>query len=1117
MQRNIIACIAACAGLLGEAAGADYEFYKGSQYPGKDLRPGVELREVITPGGTPREYARREVKFWPRKGVDFIGIEQGMPFRTWTLAAGGSLEAHLIGFRGIGYTIAEGPFVKVQEPAVVLRLGDGRKRMFPRGSFSQADRDFIVEHFRAEMKRIRARSEKAVHKVRPGDDQHFPNNAKPGEPGTMQVAGDHIVWLSGSQAGSDGDPWVNEKDPRTSDRYRAEAVAWGEAMWSLYEYSGLCMFSWDAPEQSKYAVTVAGTKRDGFQVISGYAGGGYGGCINKGAANGILAHEWGHGIRLNSVPVGGGESGADTCAAFVDAFPKGGHHVSRPSRHIFNGFNGYGFTTFYTITGDDPNWGYAWFCSVPIAATERNMLQTLARVMEQRGMVKNGIRGVGDMVGEYAARLATFDCEMESLYRKQWHCPYRYWLECVDAGENTWRIPSDHAPEPFGMNIVRLVPDKGASRITVDFAGVHEPATFSDWRASIIAVETGGARRYSPLWNKGAMTLEIKPGDASHWLSVAATPTAIYMPGNSGHGDLGLFESGRHASRYPWSVKLSGAKPGSPQKLQGEYGMATPYGGRVLPVSGGEKGPAGGHRHKRGGGWVQATATVDDSAYVGPNAMVLDSAKVLGNASVEGFAVVMDGAVIKDRARVSDGAMVDGNAVMEGYSRTWLPPEKDLPMPKLLPARPGAEALHKYGLWANYAMDRDDGNILEDYYRYPISASRGYSAPLFPILDGMIRGKPGFVTRDDRNGFEFGGKEQYALLNPRAVDLGEATIVIDLLPKDQQGGTVFDFGTSKDNCMVLALGKGGVLRLTAVVNGAEAVSLTGKKNVPAGTWSRVRVEIDGKATSLWLDREQIGSVKSEFRACDVFAPDQVRLNMIANSRDRTAPLSAVIDSVVVYHTVHENFASVPPPTTDSPIRPSKAIVAMHEKILGDADLVNKKAGEESQKIMARILSFKSQSEARREALLSRHKPLLEAREKLNKAPKDLTPQQLGELKKLVGDKEDEAWQPYAPERDWLGSFEYACSGRYYNQPYGSYVGNHVQAQLGGGEMRENLNTLKSLVEAEARPEYWRTEVDWDWRMQEEISGSIENALLMKKWLLRTRGPVMKEATTKRSN
>ncbi|MBW8016227.1 MAG: hypothetical protein FVQ82_08575 [Planctomycetes bacterium] len=1087
------------------AAETDYEFYKGSQYPGKELRPGVELQKVVTPGGGAAEYARREVEFWPRKGVDFVKIEKGMPLRTWKLSDGTSLKAHLIGFRGVGYTIDEEPFKTEVAPAVVLRLGDGRKRSFQPGSFSQEDKDFIIKLFKGEMKRIRDASDKTEYAIREKNHKEFPNNAKPGEPGTMQVVSDHFVWVSGSESGSDGDPWVSAKDPQKSDLYRAKAVAWAEAMWSLYEYSGLLMPYWDADTQIKYAITVAGTKRDGYKVIPGYAGGGRGGCINKGASNGILGHEWGHGLRINSVHVGGGEAGADTCASFVNARPKGGNHLRRPSRNIFNGFNGYGYTSFYCVIGDDPNWGYGWFSAMPLGREENSMMHTIARVLEQRGMAENGIVGVGDMVGEYAARLATFDCEMETEFRKQWHCPARNWLECVDEKQNKWQIPADFAPEPFGMNFVRLVADKGARVIEVDFAGIHNPDTYSDWRACLIAVEADGTRRYSNLWSKGKMTLLVKPGDVSHWLSVAATPTALYMPEKFRKGNNRLFVSGRHASRYPWTVRLRGANPGSPHKIKGEYGIASTYRekGKLLPAKIGKQ-------HPNGGGWVADSATVDATAYVGPNAMVLNNAKVLGNARVEDFAVVMNDATLKDNAKAFGGALVNGNAVMEGYSRSWLPAEKDIPVPKLLHKRPGAKELHKHGLWANYAMDRADSNILEDFYRYPITASKGYSFPLFPVLNGSVYGEPKLVTQDERMGFEFGGRGQYATLSPKAIDLGEATIVVELLAKQKNDGTVFDFGTSKNNCMVLKIDKAGVPVLTATVNGKKTVSIKGTKAVAAGKWSQLRVAIDGKTTSLWLGGEKIASAKTTFRPCDVFGPEAVKANLIGNSRDGKSPLAAIFDSVVIYHTVHEDFSLVPAPTTDSPVRPSKANLAMHEKILGDAEVVAKKAKVESKKMMEPLLKFKGESMARREKLVTRHKPLLIARENLANASKDISSKELGALKKDVAEKENEAWLKYLPEEQWLNAFEYACTGRYYNQPYMNYIRRHVMAELGGGETRENLTSLTALVEAGGNQKDWRTEVNWDWRLPEEENGKIENLPLTKAWLLKNRGPVVIE-------
>jgi hypothetical protein len=82
--------VAAVMGLmLGAALAEPYDFYDLSRYPeGGKLKPEVELYQVKEPGGAPQEYQRREVRWWPRKGVDIIEVAEGMPLRTWTWRAG---------------------------------------------------------------------------------------------------------------------------------------------------------------------------------------------------------------------------------------------------------------------------------------------------------------------------------------------------------------------------------------------------------------------------------------------------------------------------------------------------------------------------------------------------------------------------------------------------------------------------------------------------------------------------------------------------------------------------------------------------------------------------------------------------------------------------------------------------------------------------------------------------------------------------------------------------------------------------------------------------------------------------------------------------------------------
>ena len=1012
----------------GFVSAGEYEFYKGSQYPGKDLRPGVGVNKVVDPGGGPKEYARRTVEWWPRQGQDIVEVVDGMPLRTWTFkdsaadnifAENGTIKAHLIGFRGVGSAISN-PFAKdsASEPAVVLRLADGRKRMFSPGTFVQKDKDFILDLFGKEMKRIRANSVKLDYKVRPGFSSEYPNIAKPGEPGTIQFETEHMVWGSGSQSGEPEEPWIHEANLAKGKSYREVVMDWSENMWSLYEYSGNLMWGWHNHTPEKYWITVPGTKRDGFEVIGGYAGGGGGGCGIKGASTWLLGHEWGHGIPIGGdIKVGGGECGSDNCLVFSYPVPLGNHQTRRPARNVFSGIGGYGVTTFYSMMGDNPNWGHGWFFGMPLGKDEySHSLLMIARVGEQRGLFDNGIRGLGDLMGEYAARLATFDCEMENSFRRALFSPVRHWMEPVNVEKRIYRIPSDYAPEPWGMNIVRLVPDKGADKITVDFQGIHDPEAYSDWRACIVSLGADGIRRYSPLWNKGSMQSSIKADDISHWLTVAATPTAMYVPqGRRSLETTGMFCSGRHAWRYPWQAQFKNARPGRPHWTVGDLGAGGTSKHKLVPAvtgSGHLKSEiAQGKRHPNGGGWVESTATVAPTAYVGPNAMVLDTAQVLGNASLEGFAVVRNAARVEGHARIFGAANIRGtNTVIGGYARRWLAdrtspsaPEANAPKGEspVVPMRPGAGSPHPDGLWINYAMDAPNNITLEDNYRYPDQFSLGHNRALVPSTDGYVHNGPEFVESDGHTGLRFDGKKQYAEVNPRAIDLGEATIVTTVRREAATPGVVFDFGVSGKSCMTLRFTQDGKPLFNATVDGKEVLELQGKSDVPVNQWAQLRVELDGSVASLWLDKNVIAQKASSFRPCDVFPPEERRFNTIANSRNMRGGFVGVFDSLVIYHKVHANFEQLPPPITDAPIRPTAQIVERFEKQLGDADQLEKKIRAMVDTELAPYNAIDKRLQARKEELLLRSAGVQQAREALAAAKADLE-----EQKKTLNERAD---------------------------------------------------------------------------------------------------------------
>ena len=77
------------------------------------------------------------------------------------------------------------------------------------------------------------------------------------------------------------------------------------------------------------------------------------------------------------------------------------------------------------------------------------------------------------------------------------------------------------------------------------------------------------------------------------------------------------------------------------------------------------------HQHANGSGWVQNTANVAPTAYIGIDCIVFDNAKVFGNAKVFDNAWVFDNAKISGDAWVSGDARVFGDAWVSGDSRVF--------------------------------------------------------------------------------------------------------------------------------------------------------------------------------------------------------------------------------------------------------------------------------------------------------------------------------------------------------------------------------------------------------------------------------------------------------------
>jgi len=1012
-----------------------YDYFRNARFPG-NLREDVGLDKVEQAPDAAGQPGRRVVRWWPKRGVDMVDVPEGVPLRTWTirtveeeplvemgylskwwdaaLQGKKQFKAHLLGFRGVGSELGDpfqpeaikrafGTHGRGWCPAVVLRLEDGRKRCFTAGSFSNDDQEYILKLYVQEMKRVHKTLENLPRPTPAGMISGWPQG-EIYKPGTFRVETQHFVVCAGSQSPIGAhSPWVDASRKKETTQYRNATLGVFEDFWAYNEYTGHLMPHWTGSADGfvRYFVTVPGTMRDGFGEIPGFAGGGGGGCGIRHAAWHALFHEWGHGARAGGWGVGGGETFCDAFQPLGDptVTHKALHQVNRPYKNLFHG--AYPGCLAYMLIADDPNWGYAFSGSIGSQGVrhENTPLHTIARIGRDRGLWRRGeaIRGMGDLMAQWASRLAEFDCELQGGFRQMFAAPLHQFLYPLDRQQGLYRCNMAEAPEPFGCNHILLKPEKGAKEITVDFRGHFDAATYSDWRVSIVGVDDKGRCRYSPLWNTGAMSLDIKEGDQRYWLVVTATPTALLPaePGSAGAANL-VYERD-YSYKYPYDVKLTGCRPGGPNVPIGthsNWNLDGPDYYTTQAITGGARGRcydwphpsdtpeyakmkkhlepivsacpayskklfdpelfpgrfdwwhnrilvsalfqdirakhllanAIGSRHPNGGGWVAKGCQVAPTAYVGPDCMVLDGAQVLDHAILEGNAIVSGkDVVIKDHARIFGGAVVCGAAEVSGFARVSrnisnrhlhltynreghpdapdyeVKVYPDMPIQRTTPERRRFCYLATYvGLEANYGMDREETVLLEDLFQ-----ERGHALKELLCYDGVLYGNPGFAVDGNRRGYTFNGKNQYAELAPMVPDFGAITVDVALKLSGSGERTIFDFGSSADNCFTLSVNPSGAATLVTAVDGKQA-SLTAPA-MAAGKWTTVRVEIDGKTIAIFYDNKKVASRASAFRPPDVFPGGCVKRNFIAATRDGKKCFQGTIDHVRIYSVIHNDF------------------------------------------------------------------------------------------------------------------------------------------------------------------------------------------------------------------
>jgi len=310
-----------------------------------------------------------------------------------------------------------------------------------------------------------------------------------------------------------------------------------------------------------------------------------------------------------------------------------------------------------------------------------------------------------------------------------------------------------------------------------------------------------------------------------------------------------------------------------------------------------------GYYHSNGGGWVDNTATVHSTAYVGPNAMVLGSARVYNNARIEdyavikgsaivqdnavisGYAVVMDNARVRgnakarDRAIVEDNAIVEGNGVVEDYAHLsgsiniedsaiargvcvpwggtisgWAILDYDYAMAESLST--GVHFTHvpwgdwyvpyyvqtkakPRGLIASYRIEEAEGDVCWDE---------------FGAQHAVLRGSPQRVDDAYMNSYvlRLDGSTQYMVLDRSLCDLSNGSFGLWVKPTNNINKPLLFMGSSVSRCLQLALDGSGHARFT-IADGGTPQELVSTSVIPVGSWTHIAVTLDGSQGTLYVN------------------------------------------------------------------------------------------------------------------------------------------------------------------------------------------------------------------------------------------------------------------------
>jgi len=287
-------------------------------------------------------------------------------------------------------------------------------------------------------------------------------------------------------------------------------------------------------------------------------------------------------------------------------------------------------------------------------------LQTLRHIMQ----LENDQSAFNDFMMKYAIRGATWDYDtlQWGVYLKQsrqerlratWGRQFAQRtfdvLRRLSDSSDIFYTPDYLAPQDYGYNVVRLFPKQALQPVSIRFHGHTEVNSHAGWRYAVIQIAKDGSVVWqSPIESSAQGNIMVSPRPSVHetMLIVMGAPVDS-MHANS---EQTTWNGNPKRYHYPWHITLDNAVP---------EGFQDPREFRPWLRS------PNGSAHANGGGWVDASARVDASVFVGLHASVIGSSIVRGNAKIVDQSVVID-------AQISDNVTVSGNAFVIGgeYSNT---------------------------------------------------------------------------------------------------------------------------------------------------------------------------------------------------------------------------------------------------------------------------------------------------------------------------------------------------------------------------------------------------------------------------------------------------------------